>query len=323
MDRNSAIQQMNYLGSKGKSFFFLVNYAMDECHIYSSEEANNKGIKFNFKDTYKNYSQENKVSATDFQPQYISLNSYRKAFEKVQQHLHRGNSYLVNLTAKTQILSKNSLEDIFFQSKAKYRLLFRDQFVVFSPETFVKIKNGKIFTYPMKGTIDAQKPNAHKLLINNKKEQAEHATIVDLLRNDLSLVAHNVTVEKFRYIDHIKTNNKELLQVSSKISGDLPDDYKNNLGTILFKMLPAGSVTGAPKKKTLEIIENTENYKRGFYTGIAGYFDGTELDSCVLIRFIEKIDGKLYYKSGGGITSQSIMEDEYNELKDKIYVPTH
>jgi para-aminobenzoate synthetase component I len=101
----------------------------------------------------------------------------------------------------------------------------------------------------------------------------------------------------------------------------LSPNYLSQLGDIIFAMLPAGSVTGAPKKKTLEIIENAENYDRGFYTGIAGYFDGQNLDSCVLIRFIENEKGQLFYKSGGGITAQSNANDEYQELIDKIYVP--
>ncbi len=87
-------------------------------------------------------------------------------------------------------------------------------------------------------------------------------------------------------------------------------------------LLPAGSVTGAPKKKTLEIIEETENYDRGYYTGIFGIFDGKNLDSCVLIRFIEnQITDKLIYKSGGGITFLSDAEKEYDEMLKKVYVP--
>ena len=92
---------------------------------------------------------------------------------------------------------------------------------------------------------------------------------------------------------------------------------------MLKKMLPAGSVTGAPKNKTVEIIQNAETYERGFYTGIAGFFDGMSLDSCVLIRFIEQRNGKFYFKSGGGITAKSEMKSEYEELKQKIYVPLY
>lgn len=96
---------------------------------------------------------------------------------------------------------------------------------------------------------------------------------------------------------------------------------KSRVGDILFSLLPAGSITGAPKKKTIEIIAETEVIPRGFYTGITGYFDGEKLESAVMIRFIRWQDGQIYYHSGGGITARSRMEDEYNEMKQKIYVP--
>ena len=89
----------------------------------------------------------------------------------------------------------------------------------------------------------------------------------------------------------------------------------------MLKLLPAGSVTGAPKQKTVEIIKEVENYNRGFYTGIAGIYDGLSLKSYVMIRFIEKDNDKLYFKSGGGITSKSDFDKEYAELIEKIYVP--
>ena len=85
--------------------------------------------------------------------------------------------------------------------------------------------------------------------------------------------------------------------------------------------MPAGSISGAPKKKTIEIIDEVEGYERGSYTGIFGIFDGNDLDSGVMIRFIEKDGAEMYYKSGGGITINSIAENEYNELIDKVYVP--
>ena len=111
--------------------------------------------------------------------------------------------------------------------------------------------------------------------------------------------------------------------MSSEISGKLKPEFQNKIGSILQTLLPAGSILGAPKQKTLEIILNSETYKRGFYTGVCGYFDGTNLDSCVMIRFIENKEGKLYFKSGGGITHLSKLNDEYQEMKNKIYVPVH
>ena len=97
----------------------------------------------------------------------------------------------------------------------------------------------------------------------------------------------------------------------------------DHLGEILFRLLPAGSITGAPKYKTIEIIEQAEEYERGFYTGITGYFDGRKLDSAVMIRFIEEQNGQIFFKSGGGITCKSDLENEYNEMKQKVYVPIY
>jgi para-aminobenzoate synthetase component 1 len=123
-------------------------------------------------------------------------------------------------------------------------------------------------------------------------------------------------------VEEIRTSKGAILQTSSKISGKLEEGWEKNVGTIITSMLPAGSVTGAPKKKTVEIIKEVENYERGFYTGIAGIFDGTNLSSCVLIRFIEQTDSGLYFKTGGGITSKSDCTKEYQEMLEKIYVPT-
>jgi len=173
----------------------------------------------------------------------------------------------------------------------------------------------------MKGTIDAAAPDAKETILSNAKELAEHVTIVDLMRNDLSLVANRVSVVRFRYIDELKTNDKNLLQVSSEIVGELPHDYLSRVGTILANLLPAGSVTGAPKAKTIQIIREAEQEKRGYYTGVFGYFDGAVLESAVMIRFIEREGEKLFYRSGGGITTQSVAINEYQEAIDKIYVP--
>jgi para-aminobenzoate synthetase component 1 len=173
----------------------------------------------------------------------------------------------------------------------------------------------------MKGTIDASIPNAEEKILLNHKEIAEHNTMIDLIRNDLSRIAKQVKVTRYRYIEKIIANNIELLQVSSAISGVLPENYKSNLGNILFSLLPAGSISGAPKEKTIEIIKEAEQIPRGYYTGVCGIFDGEKTDCGVMIRFIENSDGSLYFRSGGGITAMSNLEDEYQEMINKIYVP--
>jgi len=246
---------------------------------------------------------------------------YKKAFDRVIEEIRKGNTYLLNLTFPSSLQIDMTLEEIYHATDAKFKLLYKDRFVCFTPERFVKIEKDQIFTYPMKGTIDAKIPHAREKILADKKEMAEHVMVVDLLRNDLSQIATKVRVEKFRYIDTIKAGERELLQVSSEICGDLPRKWQDQLGDILIALLPAGSITGAPKKSTTEIIKEIESYRRGYFTGIFGVFDGESLESAVMIRFIEKDGNRLIYKSGGGITIDSEARNEYDELKEKIYVP--
>ena len=320
-----AINQINVLASGKTPFLFLIDFQAEKAIILPQDSINPDellyqiGNKTNIREYA--YSKENQLTQWNIFP--ISFNDYKVKFDKVQYEIHRGNSFLTNLTQPTKIKTNLSLKDIFYNSKALYKLWLKDRFVVFSPETFIKIENGIISSYPMKGTIDASLPDAENTILNDEKEKAEHATIVDLIRNDLSMVAENVEVKRFRYIDKLYTNNADLLQVSSHIEGKLPENYFFNLGEILFKLLPAGSVSGAPKPKTVEIIKQTEGYERGFYTGICGFFDGEKLDSGVMIRFIELIDNQFVYKSGGGITFLSDVNNEYHELIQKVYVPIY
>jgi para-aminobenzoate synthetase component I len=322
MNLQDTIKSMNYFGKHRIPFIFIINYKMDNCMVMPPDEAIEYGILFDF-NGYRNYSENQMpkpVTILDYEP--VAYEQFLKAFLAVQKELNAGNSYLVNLTFPTRIKIKGTLREFFFFNSATHRLLYRDEFVVFSPEYFVRIMNGKIFTYPMKGTIDASIKHAREIILDDQKEKAEHATIVDLLRNDISRVAKKVSVDRYRYIDLIKSNKHNLLQVSSEISGSLPDNYDKHLGDIITSLLPAGSVTGAPKQKTLEIISQVETYDRGFYTGVAGFYDGKKLESCVLIRFIQHDNAHYYYKSGGGVTFMSNAAKEYRELNEKIYVPS-
>lgn len=249
-------------------------------------------------------------------------NTYQKKFNIVMDGLKRGDSFLTNLTVKTPVETTFTLKEIFDLSTAPYCLYVPNGFVCFSPERFIHISfDGIISTNPMKGTINARIPNAEEIILSDKKETAEHNTIVDLLRNDLGMVSENITVKRFRYIDKIVTLQREILQVSSEITGKLAGNYLSRLGDIIFRMLPAGSVSGAPKESTLAIIRKAEKEPRGYYTGLFGYFNGDEFDSAVMIRFIEEKNGKKFFRSGGGITIFSDAQYEYNEVKEKIYLP--
>lgn len=314
------ITEMNYYGKRHIPFLFIIDFELRNLHCMPLADIENNAIRY-FIDGITNSDTFIPDRSVTIVKHPVSYKEYLKAFNKVEHQLRKGNTYLLNLTFPTRVEMNASLEDIFLLSNAKYKLLFKDTFVVFSPETFIRIKNRIISSFPMKGTIEASVENAGEKILKDEKEHAEHVTIVDLIRNDLSMVAKNVTVKRFRYMEKIKTNQKDLLQVSSEITGELDAGYNEIIGDILFSMLPAGSVTGAPKKKTVEIIKNIENYNRGYYTGIFGYFDGSTLDSGVMIRFIENNYGGYLFKSGGGITIYSDPLKEYKELIDKIYVP--
>jgi len=315
---HSIFKKMNELGTLKVPFFFMIDFLKENGEVIPLSDLPSS-IQYEIAGSVN----QSTIPNYFFQFNPISYQTYQKQFKIVHQNIMLGNSYLTNLTCATPIKTNLSLANIYKLTQAKYKLNYKDKFVCFSPETFVRITNNKIASYPMKGTIDASIQNAQEIILNDEKEAAEHATIVDLIRNDLSLVANNVTVTNYRYIDELTTNNKKLLQVSSEIIGDLDNEYYSNLGTIFNKLLPAGSICGAPKKKTVEIILKAETYQRNFYTGVFGVFDGENLDSAVMIRFIEKQNEELIFKSGGGITAKSDCESEYNEMKQKIYVPIY
>ena len=312
---------MNQQGSRFQPFLFGIDFDVKQGFFIDPAQAGDTGIFFNINGVGNHFPYVAKKESINLVKHPVGLLQYNKAFEIIHRNLVEGNSYLTNLTFPTDIELNISLPEIFARSNARYRLLFKDEFVVFSPEIFVQIDNGIIRSFPMKGTIDASLPDAREQILADPKETAEHNTIVDLIRNDLSKVASNVKVDQFRYVERIDTHEKSLLQVSSEISGKLTGNCGARLGDIFRELLPAGSVSGAPKKKTLQIIHEAETYSRGFYTGVSGYFDGSKLDSGVMIRFIKKENEKLIFCSGGGITANSSPLTEYNELIDKIYVP--
>jgi para-aminobenzoate synthetase component I len=315
------VDRANSLSAAGKSFLFLIDFEMKQPKLWLPDEVNTEELLFSI-NGFTNASISSKASK-DVLLQVLRCNEsdYRLKFDEVMQHLNYGNSFLTNLTIRSQIEINVILEELFFQVQAQYRCWLRDQFLFFSPESFVKISDGKIYSYPMKGTIDATIPNAASVILHDEKELAEHVTIVDLLRNDLSRVAANVEVSRFRYLNEIKNNRNSILQVSSEIVGDVLPLFINKIGSLLVELLPAGSISGAPKDKTVKVIEEAEKEPRGYYTGIFGYFDGENLDSCVNIRFIEQQKDKLFYRSGGGITARSNWKREYEEVIQKIYVP--
>ncbi len=307
---------------------FIIDFLMEKPVVIPIDDCADQNIWFyingksnNNVETHNQPDSSSPNPIFDYNP--VDYTAFKKKFDAVMKEILRGNTYLLNLSFETNLKTDLSLEKIFEYSRAKYKLLFGDEFVVFSPETFITINDNIISTFPMKGTIDASIENAEQILLNDKKESAELATITDLLRNDLSKVASDVKVTEYKHIDKLITSRKTLLQQSAVIRGIIHPHLQKRPGDILEMLLPAGSISGAPKKRTIDIIRATEDHNRGYYTGIFGYSDGEKLESGVMIRFIEKRDDEKFYKSGSGITFMSDPIKEYNEIRDKIYVPIY
>ena len=309
------MKRLSSLAASNTPFLFYTNFDATQTHIYTLDELTDEDIEFTFEQQeYHPHSHMLKTSPQMFAP-------YKKGFDTIIEKIKSGETYLLNYTCQTPIETSLTLKEIFNCANAPFKLRVKDKFVCFSPERFVKIKDNTIYTYPMKGTIDASIDHAEAKILANTKEMAEHIMVVDLLRNDLSMIAKDVKVNRFRYIDKIKAGDKELLQVSSEIQGSLDPNWKEAFGELIQTLLPAGSISGTPKKRTVEIIKEVEQYEREYFSGVFGYFDGKDFDSAVMIRFIENTPDGLIYKSGGGITLESDATSEYQEMQDKIYIP--
>ncbi|MDE6131206.1 MAG: aminodeoxychorismate synthase component I [Muribaculaceae bacterium] len=323
MSADSLRERMNALGRRRLPFVWGIDFDCRHGFLTDCPADPHNGIRWhvrgcgNSEDLPKNTAAKPRMTVVSTP----SADEYSRMFGTVMAGLRRGDSFLTNLTAGSQVDCDCSLEDIFRNANAPYRLLLDDDFVCFSPEPFVRIADGNIYTYPMKGTADATIENAESLLLGDYKELCEHHTIVDLMRNDLNSVACDVAVRRFRYVERIDTADGAILQTSSEISGRLPREREFEFGDIIMPLLPAGSITGAPKEATVRLIHKAETMPRGWYTGVFGYFDGRVMDTAVMIRCIQRgADGLLYFHSGGGITVNSVCDEERDELIAKVYL---
>lgn len=316
-----ALREMDRLSQEEVPFLFIIDYECQEAFVVV-DPLTSQEVLFDIRGI-SNVPRRPSVPAPSLTAYPESYESYRERFEVICTALKQGDTFLANLTLATPVMCP-APEELFHATYAPYRLCVPGRFICFSPESFVNIDfaEGRIATYPMKGTIDASLPCAEQTILNDYKETAEHYTIVDLMRSDLARVARRVRVERFRFITEISTDRGRLLQVSSEIVGEIAQK-RRELGTLLRELLPAGSISGAPKEATVRAIARAERQPRGFYSGVFGYFDGVRVDSAVAIRFIEqRASGEKYYRSGGGITINSHPEEEYREVVEKIYLPT-
>lgn len=320
-----ALTRMNHLGQQAKAFFFALDYEGQEAILYDADQLA-EGVPLYFILGAHNYAPQpqelgQRPSLTSLTPE--PLERYLQRFGLVHEALQRGDTFLSNLTVRTPIILEGDLMQVYLHAQARYKVYVPGRFVCFSPEGFVHIDaDGRICTYPMKGTQHhSHSAEQAEELEQNNKEMREHSTIVDLMRNDLSITAGGVHVPRLRYAERLRTSRGEITQTSSEIVGQLSEGWQGRLGDILASLLPAGSISGAPKGRTVEVIREAEARPRGFYTGVAGYYDGSSLQSAVLIRYIEEEEGRHFYRSGGGITALSEGADEWQECIDKIYLP--
>lgn len=296
--------KLNSYAKNGTPCIFVISYDLDNCVVCKLDET----------DSFLRYKLDDFSCANPAKIVIKSdhFESYKKAFLTAKDLLDQGEITLINLTTALELESGLTLEDIYNNSNAKYKILYKDKFVCFSPETFIKIENNQISTYPMKGTNRDQ-----KALLANEKEKEEHRKTADQMLLEISQISKNAKIENFRYVEKVG----DIYQTSSKIVGELGDNWQENLVELLQKLLPATSIAGVPRGKALSVISDIEEFDRGFYTGIFGIFDGNSLDSAVLIRFVEQKDGKLFSRAGGGITAKSELTKEFEEIILKTKIP--
>ncbi len=252
---------------------------------------------------------------------------YAKAFNQVKDYIYAGDAYQVNYA---QQFSANYLGNE-FSAYQKLSTINQAPFSAFinggdhkilslSPERFIECHDKKVSTQPIKGTRprddDPIKDKAlGEALVNSEKDRAENLMIVDLLRNDLSRTADKASVKVTELFGHYRFQSVHHL--ISTIESKLKPEF--DCFDLLTTTLPGGSITGAPKIRAMEIIEQLEKVKRNLYCGIIGYIDfNGNMDTNICIRTITAKNNQLFCSAGGGLVADSKLEDEYQETFDKL-----
>ncbi|WPP87852.1 anthranilate synthase component I family protein [Acinetobacter pittii] len=320
------IQPSLFLGQY-RSF---LKYIDNDWHFFSDEE-NAIDLFSYIENKIENFGSNNSKNTfelkTTIQPRW-SKKQYFDAFYKIQEYIKAGDCYQINLTQEFKAKFSGSLlnkaKDLWQLTNAPYAgYLKLDDFELLScsPELFIEFnQNKQIKTRPIKGTMPRYE-NAEKDFIskqtlkNSQKDQAENVMIVDLLRNDLSIYANTGSVKTTKLFE-IESFN-QVHHMVSEIVATLKDDI--NPMQMLLSALPGGSITGAPKIRAMQIIEELEEASRGAYCGTLGYFnfDGTGRWN-ILIRSFQQYQNQLSLWAGGGITIASNAEAEYQESLDKV-----
>lgn len=256
----------------------------------------------------------------------FSEEEYCKMVERAKKYIYEGDIFQVVLSNRLEAGYKGSLLNAYRVLRtinpSPYMFYFSSDDIEVagaSPETLVKLEDDVLHTFPLAGTRPRGKNEKEdieleKSLLNDEKEKAEHNMLVDLGRNDLGKISKFGTVEVEHYMDVLKYSH--VMHIGSTVKGIIRDD-KNGIDAV-DAVLPAGTLSGAPKIRAMEIINELENNKRGIYGGAIGYIDFTgNLDTCIAIRTVFKKNGKIFVRSGAGIVADSVPVNEYHECINK------
>ena len=262
---------------------------------------------------------------SDFRPLF-SKEQYCSMVEKAKRYIYEGDIFQVVLSNRLEADYEGSLLDTYrvlrTSNPSPYMFYFSGEDVEIagaSPETLVKLENGVLHTFPLAGTrprgaTSEQDETLEKELLADEKERAEHNMLVDLGRNDLGKISKFGTVEVEKYMSIERYSH--VMHIGSTVRGTIRED--KTAADAVNAVLPAGTLSGAPKIRACEIINELENNKRGIYGGAIGYLDFTgNLDTCIAIRIAFKKNGKVFVRSGAGIVADSVPENEYNECINK------
>lgn len=251
---------------------------------------------------------------------------YEKKVDIVKEHIKEGDIFQLVLSNRIEADYEGSLFDTYrvlrTLNPSPYMFYFSSDDIEMagaSPETLVKVKDGIVHTFPLAGTrprgkTDDDDRRLEDELLSDEKELSEHNMLVDLGRNDLGKICKygSVKVEKYMEIQRYS----HVMHIGSTISGEIRED-KDAIDAV-DAVLPAGTLSGAPKIRACQIINELENNKRGVYGGAIGYLDFTgNLDTCIAIRLAFKKNGKIFIRSGAGIVADSVPENEFKECINK------
>lgn len=252
--------------------------------------------------------------------------TFCKMVEKAKQHIREGDIFQIVLSNRLSAAFEGSLLNTYRMLRtinpSPYMFYFSGTDVEVagaSPETLVKLENGVLHTFPLAGTrlrgqTETEDEKMEAELLADEKELAEHNMLVDLGRNDLGKISKfgSVQVEKLRTIERFS----HVMHIGSTIRGEIREEF-DGLDAI-EAVLPAGTLSGAPKIRACQLIGELENNKRGIYGGAIGYIDFTgNMDTCIAIRIAYKKNGKVFIRSGAGVVADSVPEKEYEECINK------